>query len=103
MLFASYEGEEFAGTERGRALLQEAARALHRVYSQNVFPDLNITWGTYPDHLGHRDFPGCFRCHDEEHATEDGEYISQDCDTCHILLAEEEDDPEALEALFPEF
>jgi hypothetical protein len=42
---------------------------------------------------------GCFRCHDEQHTTADGKTISQDCSTCHSLLAQEEKDPEILKKL----
>ncbi len=77
------------------------ADALVGIYSRNVFPAMNVGWGTYPNHIGHVDFPGCFRCHNDEHATADGEAISQDCDTCHTLLAMEEQDPEILAQLQP--
>ena len=60
---------------------------------------MNVTWGTYPNHIGHEQSPGCFRCHNDEHATADGEVISGDCDTCHALLAMEEERSEALESL----
>ena len=36
-----------------------------------------------------------------DHATEDGEVISQDCFTCHSLLAMEEEEPEILDLLQP--
>jgi len=71
------------------------------LWGSNVFPQMNVTWGTYPLHIGHEVSPGCWRCHDEEHATEDGETISQDCDTCHSLLAMEEEDPAILDDLNP--
>ena len=45
---------------------------------------------------------GCFRCHNDEHETADGEVISMDCDTCHTILAEEEEDPEILKTLIGE-
>jgi nitrate/TMAO reductase-like tetraheme cytochrome c subunit len=83
------------------AEIEQVGRTLGDLYSYNVFPSMNIDWGTYPDHLGHVNFPGCFRCHDDEHATADGEVISQDCDTCHTLLAMEEKDPEVLQVLKP--
>jgi hypothetical protein len=35
------------------------------VYRRNVFSHLKVTWGTYPNNLGHTDDPGCFRCLDE--------------------------------------
>jgi hypothetical protein len=50
-----------------------------------VFPAMNVTFGTYPNNIGHMAFPGCFRCHDGEHKTTDGQVIKQDCDTCHDM------------------
>lgn len=78
-----------------------AAAELIAIYEANVFPQMNIRWGFYPTHMGHQDFPGCFRCHDGEHATPEGETISQDCSTCHTILAMEENDPEILKTLNP--
>lgn len=84
-----------------RSSIDEVGNVVSGVYNANVFPEMNVTWGTYPNHIGHEDFDGCFRCHNDEHATEDGETISQDCDTCHSLLAMEEEDPEILQQLRP--
>ena len=63
---------------------------------------MNIKWGTYKNHLGHADDSnevGCFRCHDEQHKGKDGQTISQDCGTCHSLLAQEEKDPAILKTI----
>jgi nitrate/TMAO reductase-like tetraheme cytochrome c subunit len=79
--------------------IQTAGRTVASIYSRNVFPDLKVTWGTYPNNLGHTDFPGCFRCHDENHATADKKTISQDCTTCHNPLAVEEPSPDVLKTL----
>jgi hypothetical protein len=76
-------------------------KALGDIYAWNVFPGMNVAWGTYPDHIGHESTPGCFRCHDDSHQTEEGETISQDCDTCHSLLALEEEDPAIIAELNP--
>jgi nitrate/TMAO reductase-like tetraheme cytochrome c subunit len=78
-----------------------AAEALFAGWSANVFPRMKVGWGTYPNHIGHEQTPGCFRCHDDLHSTASGETISQDCDTCHSLLAMEEVDPEILRTLSP--
>jgi hypothetical protein len=55
------------------------------------------------NHIGHTpDMStevGCFRCHNEELATADGRAISQDCSTCHSILAQEEADPEILKTV----
>lgn len=65
--------------------VERAIRATQRIYRRNVFPDMNVRFGTYPNHIGHNDSPGCFRCHDESHTTADGKTISQDCETCHAM------------------
>jgi hypothetical protein len=39
----------------------------------------------YVNNIGHIDFPGCFRCHDDDHKSKDGKKIGQDCDTCHVI------------------
>ena len=79
--------------------VNQAAQAILAIYNRNVFPDLKVTWGTYPNNLGHTDFPGCFRCHDGSHASKDGKTITQDCNTCHEPLAMDETSPEILKKL----
>ncbi len=79
--------------------IHQAGEAVLAIYNRNVFPDLKVTWGTYPNNLGHTDFPGCFRCHDGSHSTADGKTITQDCNTCHEPLAMEEASPEILKTL----
>ncbi len=79
--------------------VEKAGRSLIAIYQRNVFPDLAVTWGTYPNNLGHTDFPGCFRCHDGSHTTPDGKTITQDCSACHEALAIEETAPEILKTL----
>jgi len=70
------------------------------IYNRNVFPDLKVTWGTYPNNLGHTDFPGCFRCHDGSHSTSDQKAsITQDCSACHQALAMDETPPGVLKTL----
>ena len=79
--------------------IDAAGRALAAVYRRNVFPDLKVTWGTYANNLGHADYPGCFRCHDDSHAAADKKTIPQDCATCHNAIAVEESSPEILKSL----
>jgi len=79
--------------------IDQAGQAVLGIYNRNVFPELKVSWGTYPNNLGHTDFPGCFRCHDGSHTTADGQAISQDCSSCHEPLAVEEASPEILKTL----
>lgn len=82
-------------SQRG-ADVSGAARMLVAIYSRNVFPQMKVAWGTYPNNIGHMDFPGCLRCHDGQHASSDGKSIPQDCGTCHNLLAMDEPAPKIL-------
>jgi hypothetical protein len=79
--------------------IQRAGDAIVAIYRRNVFPEMKVTWGTYPNHIGHEDFPGCFRCHDDMHDAEDGRTINQDCVACHEIVAWDEEDPEIIRTL----
>ena len=65
--------------------VRQAVAATQNLYSANVFPAMNVKWGTYPSQLGHTDAPGCFRCHDETKKTITGVTLSQDCESCHRM------------------
>jgi len=79
--------------------IDRAGKALLSLYQRNVFPEFGIKWGTYPSNLGHADNGGCFRCHDESHATAQKKTITQDCSTCHNPLAVDETAPAVLKTL----
>jgi len=72
-------------TPPDRHAVDRAIAVVQRVYGRNVFPTMKVTWGTYANNLGHLDFPGCFRCHDDNHKAKDGTTISQDCELCHKM------------------
>ena len=78
-----------------------AAVTLGDIYSVNVFPQMKVWWNTYPEHIGHESSDGCFRCHGKKLRTEERETISRDCDTCHSILAEREENPAILTQLNP--
>ena len=77
-------------------LVNAAGQGLVNVFTTNVFPDMKVTWGTHPNHIGHMSYPGCFRCHDGDHVAKDGKSITQDCSACHNLLAVDEAKPKVL-------
>jgi hypothetical protein len=98
-LEAFYKTSNPQVTATRRADIDRTARALVAIYQRNVFPAMNITWGTYPNNVGHMDFPGCFRCHDGSHSSADGKAINNDCNTCHQMLAMDEANPKILSDL----
>ena len=65
--------------------VEKAVQATETVYRRNVFPEMNVQFGTYPNNIGHMDFPGCFRCHDDNHKSKEGKAIGQDCESCHKI------------------
>ena len=82
-----------------RATVETAVSEVQKIYGRNVFPEMRLTWGTHPNHIGHEDFLGCFRCHDGNHQAPGGRVISQECDACHQILAQDEENPKVLAEL----
>lgn len=75
---------KYAGDPRVEAAILE----LQSIYSGNFFPEMKVRWDKYPNHVGHRISPGCFRCHDGAHVSDAGKRIPRDCGTCHTILAQ---------------
>lgn len=65
--------------------IREAARIAYVIYSQSIFPEMKVNWKTYHSNIGHRNWDGCFRCHDGKHVREDGVALSMECDVCHTV------------------
>jgi nitrate/TMAO reductase-like tetraheme cytochrome c subunit len=101
-LTAFYRSEHPDVLATKAAQINAAGEQLVILYSQNVFPYMKVTWGTHPNHIGHNQFghnpyPGCYRCHDGDHATKDAsKTITQDCAACHNLLVQDEAKPKVL-------
>jgi len=72
------------------AAIDQAVAQIKVLYRLSATPEMKVTAASYPDFLGHLDFPGCFRCHDGGHfLVKDGavtkEVIPSTCDTCHTF------------------
>ena len=66
-----------------------AVKAVQQVFSATIFTERKADWRAYPNNIGHKDWPGCFRCHDNKHKTSDGAKVaSSDCNSCHTILAQ---------------
>lgn len=68
-------------------------KTLQDIYDRNIHQGMNIHWGSYPNHIGHRKGKGCFRCHNSSLIDEQENGISEDCTLCHSILANEENEP----------
>jgi len=63
---------------------------VQQIYRENFFPEMKADWRAYPDNLSHKDFAGCFRCHDGLHKAADGKVriSASDCNACHTIVAQ---------------
>jgi nitrate/TMAO reductase-like tetraheme cytochrome c subunit len=82
----SYYREKYPDLIGGRSgLVGRAIGGLEEGFSENIFPYMRTRWSAYPNNIGHLEFIGCFRCHDNKHMSPDGKAISRKCDLCHII------------------
>ena len=74
----------------GDSRIQKVIGEVQQIYRDNFFPEMNAKWSSYPENIGHKDWQGCFRCHDDSHKSADGKKIieSSNCNACHTLIAQ---------------
>ncbi|MEI7731094.1 MAG: NapC/NirT family cytochrome c [Verrucomicrobiota bacterium] len=82
---ASFLGAKYPGPSG-----QAAIDVVQQIYQENFFPLMKASWKNYPNNIGHKDWPGCFRCHDDKHLAKDGKQSikGNECNTCHVILAQ---------------
>lgn len=74
--------------QQNKAAVQTAVKYIQDLYPHLHFPDQGLDWTTHPDNLGHKEWPGCFRCHDGKHFSEDRKQaIRLECNICHSIPA----------------
>jgi len=83
---ATHLAERYPNEPRIRPVID----VVQQLYRDNFFPEMKASWKIYPDNIGHKNWPGCFRCHDGNHKTEDGKRTikANDCNSCHTILAQ---------------
>jgi nitrate/TMAO reductase-like tetraheme cytochrome c subunit len=69
--------------------LPAAIAQVQQLYAMTIFPERKADWRIYPNNIGHKDWLGCFRCHDDKHKTEQGQPVrSSDCKSCHTIISQ---------------
>lgn len=86
VLRSFYEDGRRDVVSRKAAEVDRLVAAARDIVHRSDFPAMKVDWRTYPDNIGHKNFAGCFRCHDGRHVDDDGRPISRDCATCHEFL-----------------
>ncbi|MBZ0255350.1 hypothetical protein K8I31_04780 [bacterium] len=84
--------EDIKTDEALKQSVDKAITKAKQIYQTNIFPEWNVNWKVYPWNIGHFQFPGCYRCHDENHKTQAPEpkVISNDCNLCHTIVRQGE-------------
>ena len=72
------------------AAVSTASARMKTIYQLVATPEMKVSAQTYPNNLGHTDYPGCFRCHDGGHykvvaGKITNETIPSGCATCHTF------------------
>ncbi len=87
-LYSFYEDNYEDIYQDKKELIYKAVQGLYDAYTENIFPYMRVKWDAYPNHIGHLEFDGCFRCHNDTHLSEDDKVISKDCNLCHSIEAQ---------------
>jgi hypothetical protein len=74
--------------EKNTAIIDSSIQSLQKSFIQNNFPGMKVTYAAYPDHIGHMETNGCFRCHNDSFKSEKGRVISKDCNLCHSIVGQ---------------
>jgi nitrate/TMAO reductase-like tetraheme cytochrome c subunit len=83
-----YKTGHYAFYSKNTGLIDNAVSAIQKTYSQNSFPGMKVTYDVYPDHIGHLESEGCFRCHNDAFKTETGKSITRNCNLCHTIVGQ---------------
>jgi nitrate/TMAO reductase-like tetraheme cytochrome c subunit len=62
-----------------------AVAGLQEIFDRTQFPFMNLDWQSHQSNIGHKEFAGCFRCHDGKHLSSENEAVRLECNLCHTI------------------
>jgi hypothetical protein len=74
--------------EKNTDLINSSVVSVQKAFSQNTFPKMKVTYDKYPEHIGHLESDGCFRCHNDSFKSDNGRTIKRDCNLCHTIVGQ---------------
>ncbi|RMD86062.1 MAG: cytochrome C [Calditrichaeota bacterium] len=83
-----YETEYPQIAQTRKEAIDQMIREVQKIYRWNFFPEMKVRWDVYPNNIGHFLSPGCYRCHDGRHVSNDGKVIPNNCKNCHIIISQ---------------
>jgi len=73
----------------GNSKIDRVVEVAQGIYKRSFFPEMKTDWRAHPNNIGHKEWAGCFRCHDGNHKSSDARSISaSNCNACHVILAQ---------------
>ena len=87
-LTAYYKNRFATFYAKNTELIDNAIASMQKGFSQNTFPVMKVAYDRYPEHIGHLESEGCFRCHNDSFKSEKGKVISRNCSLCHSILGQ---------------
>lgn len=86
---AGYYRDNYPEIAEGRRSdLEETAKVLKTIYRENFFPEMKTDYRDRQNNLSHFVNDGCFRCHDNVKKDAFGNVLSNECTTCHLIIAQ---------------
>lgn len=67
-------------------LISAAVTEIQNVYQTYFFPEMKTDWRAHQNNIGHYTAQGCFRCHDGQHVSREGQVIRNECSLCHTTV-----------------
>lgn len=83
-----YESEYADFYSKNREMINSSITSIQNSFSQNTFPKMKVTYDAYPEHIGHLESDGCFRCHNDAFKSENGRTITKNCNLCHTIVGQ---------------
>ena len=80
--YSEYYPEFYADSAE---LVRSTIDTLGTLYLEANFPEQMLTYNTHPNNTGHDESAGCFRCHDGQHFSAEGEAVRLECNLCHSI------------------
>jgi hypothetical protein len=75
---------------KNKELINNSIVSVQKAFSQNTFSKMKVAYDNYPEHIGHLESDGCFRCHNDAFKAENGRVITRDCNLCHTIVGQGE-------------
>jgi hypothetical protein len=87
-IISYYKSEYNDFFSKNSDLINSSISSILNGFRQNTFPKMKVTYDVYPEHIGHLESDGCFRCHNGAFKADNGRTITKDCDLCHTIVGQ---------------